>query len=142
MRKTRVLVFGVFDLLHPGHVAFLRDAAKHGSELIVVITPDARVKAEKGRTPFFTARERATMVASIKDVSSAVIGDRGTTWTTVKRLRPDVICIGHDQRADHPAFLAQLNSLSKKPRIIRLRAKKASRYASSRIKLEIHRSQS
>jgi FAD synthetase len=138
-KKTpTVLVFGTFDLLHPGHLAFLSAAAKRGA-LTVVVTPDAKAAREKARQPFFTERERLAMVAALTCVSRAVLGDRGRDWNVVRRLRPDVICVGHDQRADHPAFLAQLAALPEKPRIVRLRAHRAGRYSSSKVKLEIHR---
>ncbi|MEK9152147.1 MAG: adenylyltransferase/cytidyltransferase family protein [Patescibacteria group bacterium] len=134
-----VLVFGVFDLLHPGHLAFLRAAKKKGDRLIVAVTPDARVRKEKGAAPFFNERERAAMVSAVRWVDRAVVGDRGKQWTLVRRLRPDVICLGYDQNAGHPKFLAQVASLSKKPKIIRINSKKPGRYASSRIKIEAHR---
>jgi FAD synthetase len=134
----KVLVFGTFDLLHPGHLAFLAAAAKHGA-VTVVVTPDVKVKKEKGRAPHFSERERMQMVAALKSVSRAVIGDKGKKWTVVQRLAPDVICIGHDQHAAHPAFLAQLAKLKKHPKIVRLPAHKPARYSSSKMKLEIHR---
>ena len=140
MRKT-VLVFGTFDLLHPGHLAFLAAASKHG-EVTAVITPDAKVKNEKGGTPHFNARNRMQMVAALKPVSKAVIGDKGRKWTAIERLAPDIICVGHDQNADHPKFLAQLASLKKKPKIVILRAYQPRRYSSSKVKLEIHRQHS
>jgi FAD synthetase len=133
-----VLVFGTFDLLHPGHVAMLRRAARYG-EVTVVVTPDAKVAREKTRPPFFDERERLTMVASLAMVRRAVLGDRGKRWSVVRRLRPDVICVGYDQRPDHPEFLRQLDALPKKPRIVRLPAFTTDRYASSKISLEIHR---
>ncbi|MBI4457393.1 adenylyltransferase/cytidyltransferase family protein [Candidatus Uhrbacteria bacterium] len=134
-----VLAFGVFDLLHPGHLAFLRAAKKKGDRLIIAVTPDIRVKKEKGAPPFFGERERAAMVAAVRWVDRAVVGDRGRRWTLVRRLRPDVICVGYDQRIDHPSFLAQIATMPKKPRLIRLPAMRPSRYASSRIKIEVHR---
>src|SRR5512146_1527127 len=121
-KKPTVLVFGTFDLLHPGHLAFLGAAARHGT-VTVVVTPDAKAAREKSRRPFFAERERLAMIAALRPVARAVLGDRGREWRVVRRLRPDVICVGHDQRADHPAFLAQLAALPKKPRIVRLRAK-------------------
>ena len=50
MEPSRVMVTGCFDLLHSGHVAFLREAAKHG-DLHVCIGSDSTVHALKGRWP-------------------------------------------------------------------------------------------
>ncbi|HTM68187.1 MAG TPA: adenylyltransferase/cytidyltransferase family protein [Candidatus Binatia bacterium] len=137
-KTKRVLVFGVFDLLHPGHMAFLREAAKHG-EVTVVVTRDEKAAAEKGRPPFFTEQERLEMVASLKGVAHAELGDKGARWTAVSRLAPDVICVGHDQDATHPKFLAQVAGLRKPPRIVQVGGLETAKYSSSRLKLEIHR---
>ncbi len=133
-----VLVFGTFDLLHPGHLAFLRAAAKYGS-VTAIITPDAKVKIEKGKAPHFSEQERMLMAAAIKYVDHVVLGDNGTKWNVVRNLAPDVICVGHDQNANHPKFLAQLALLKKLPKIVRLPSLKSSRYSSSKVKLEIHK---
>lgn len=137
-RKT-VLVFGVFDLLHPGHVAFLHAAARHGA-VTAVVTPDAKVLREKGMLPAFAERERLAMVAALAGVEKAVLGDRGARWTVVERLAPDVICVGHDQDARHPKFLAQISRLAKRPAIVRIAGYRTRKYSSTRLKLEIHRS--
>lgn len=139
-KAKSVLVFGVFDLLHPGHVAFIAAAATHG-EVTVVVTPDARVLAEKGRPAFFNEQERLTMVSALKGVASAELGDKGARWTAVSRLAPDVICVGHDQDAGHPKFLAQIAGLRKPPVIVRIGGHDTKKYSSSKLKLEIHRRQ-
>jgi len=138
MAKKTVLIFGVFDLLHPGHVAFVREAAKHG-EVTVVVTPDERVVAEKGRPPFFSENERLAMVTALKGVTNAELGDKGARWTVVSRLAPDVICVGHDQDATHPKFLAQVAGLRKPPKIVRVDGHDVGKYSSSKLKLEFHR---
>ena len=138
VKSAKVLVFGVFDLLHPGHVAFIRAAAKHG-KVTVVVTPDAKVLAEKGRPAFFDENARLAMVAALKGVEQAELGDKGARWTVVARLAPDVICIGHDQDASHPKFLAQVAGLRKPPKIVRIGGHETRKYSSTRLKLEIHR---
>lgn len=126
-------MFGVFDILHPGHLSFLAEARRHGRKLIVAVTRDSQAEAMKGREPYFSQRERLTMVSAIKGVDAAVLGDAGKKWSLVRRLKPDVICVGYDQRADHPAFLAQLEKLPKKPKMVRLKANHPDRYKSSKI---------
>ena len=135
-----MLVFGVFDLLHPGHVKFIASAAAHG-EVTVVVTPDAKVLAEKGRPAFFSEQERLAMVAALKGVACAELGDKGARWTVVSRLAPDVICVGHDQDVSHPKFIAQIAGLRKPPAIVRVGGHDTEKYSSSKLKLEIHRTQ-
>lgn len=138
MRSKSVIIFGVFDLLHPGHLAFLEAAAKRG-ELTVVVTPDAKVKKEKGKKPFFSEGERLAMLSALRCVTKVVLGDKGKDWSVVKKLKPDIICVGHDQDSEHPKFLVQMALLKKKPRVIRISALNPRRYASSRIKVEMHK---
>jgi FAD synthetase len=133
-----VVVFGTFDILHPGHLAFLRAAKRHGDRLIAVVTRDGRAKTAKGRKPFFNELERLAMVSALDMVDRALLGDTGREWTVVRRLRPDVICIGYDQSGDHPSFLRQLAGMRKRPRLVRLKALRPARYGSSKIRMEVH----
>ncbi len=129
IRKKRVVAFGVFDLLHPGHLAFLAAARKRGDELVVVVTRDARARAEKGRAPVFDERERLVMVRSLRMVDRAVLGDPPGCWRVLDRLRPDAIAVGHDQRvppgiADHW-------------RLVRLPSRERARYRTSRLRARL-----
>lgn len=128
--KGRVLVFGTFDLLHPGHVAMLRAAKRYGDELVVVVARDSDVNSRKG-TPLFNERERLVMVRSIRYVNRAMLGDVSGRVTKIRRLAPDVICIGPDQDSKHPSLLLQLPHLKKIPRIIKIAGYKRARYQSS-----------
>jgi cytidyltransferase-like protein len=93
-----VLVSGCFDLLHPGHVAFLRDAAAYG-ELHVRIGTDANVALLKGATPTFTQDERAYMLNNLRCVHDAQIAS-GTGVLDfepdLRQLQPDTFVVNHD----------------------------------------------
>lgn len=132
----RVLVFGVFDLLHPGHLAFLKQAKWLGGELVVVVTRDDAAEREKGRRPRLTAKERIELVSGVRWVDRAVIGDpRGRYFSVIRRLKPDVIAVGYDQPCDVPAFRKTLRSLGlPRTRIARLKEHKGHRYHSSRLR--------
>lgn len=130
----RVVVFGVFDLLHLGHVKFLAHAKRLGNELVVVLTLDHRVRLEKGRAPFHTARERRALLSALTVVDRVVFGDRGKRWTVIKRLSPHVIVLGPDQSADHPQIQEQLRSLAVHPAIKRYPASRSRKHASSSIR--------
>ena len=92
-----VVVFGVFDLIHPGHLYFLKQAKKYGEHLTVVVTRDARAIAEKRRKPIFNGRERLQIVRAIKWVDYAILGDGVGEWRVLDRLRGNVVCVGYDQ---------------------------------------------
>ena len=97
MRK--VLVFGVFDGLHSGHIRFLKQAKKiKDSRLIVAIAPDNVVKKLKNRKPNANEKERLELVKSLRVVDQAVVGDRElSSYNIVKKINPDVVCLGYDQ---------------------------------------------
>lgn len=96
----KIMVFGVFNGLHAGHRAFLADAKKHGSELIVVVARDAVVRMLKGKTPRQSEEERRLAVARLTAVSRAVLGDSDSgTYGVIKESKPDIICLGYDQDA-------------------------------------------
>lgn len=92
-----VLVTGTFDFLHRGHLYFLEQAKRYGDHLIVIIARDSTVKKIKGRTPIHTEKERQDLVASIRIVNRAVLGDQKDPYKIIARLRPQIICLGYDQ---------------------------------------------
>ena len=99
---TIAVVFGVFDMLHPGHLSFLRQALNRakGGRLIVVVARDSAVKRLKGRKPHFSERERIAHVKKeLKNGVTVVLGDRKLgTYSALKKYRPDAICLGYDQK--------------------------------------------
>jgi FAD synthetase len=98
MKKEKtVLVFGVFDLLHPGHGYFLKTAAKKGS-LIVVVARDKAVFTLKGRKPDHSEKKRLTAVRAVSCVARAVLGDSVQgKYSAIKKYKPDIVCLGYDQ---------------------------------------------
>jgi len=95
-RKVRVMATGVFDLLHPGHIAFLTEAKKLGDELVVVVARDSTVKRLK-HAPITPESSRLEMVSSLKPVDRAVLGNEGDIYDILSQIRPDVVVLGYDQ---------------------------------------------
>jgi cytidyltransferase-like protein len=93
-----VLVGGVFDLIHPGHIHTLKAAKAQGDVLIVVI---ARISTaamiKKDRRIYHDEKLRAELVSSLRLVDLAVLGREGTLYETVEHIKPDVIALGYDQ---------------------------------------------
>lgn len=135
--KVRVLAFGSFDVLHPGHIAYLSRAASLGSELVVVVARDSSIRMFKGRKPLLGQRDRLFMVKALGMVDRAVLGNRLSSkdgmYAIVKRLKPDVIAIGYDQ-ADARGLEKGLRARGIKARVVVIRGYKAGKYKSSRIK--------
>lgn len=136
-QKKRVMVFGTFDVVHQGHRSLFRQARAYGNELVAVVARDEIVKAVKGRLPHFDEETRRAAVEKEKLVDRAVLGDPEDRYAVIEALKPDVICLGYDQRT----FVDQLpNELQKRgisADIIRLKPFKPERYKSSKIKAHL-----
>ena len=105
MGRKRVVATGVFDLLHPGHIHFLRAARELGDELVVIVANDATVRRMK-REPVMPAAVRAEMVAALKPVDQAVVGREGNMLDiVVEEIRPHIIVLGYDQELFEPKAL-------------------------------------
>jgi len=99
----RRIVFtnGVYDLLHPGHVRYLRAARSHGDVLIVGVNSDRSVRANKGPgRPINPEQERAELIAALAFVDAAVIFDEETPHAIISAIQPDVLVKGADWPAD------------------------------------------
>lgn len=92
-----VLANGCFDLLHVGHVRYLRGAKALGGKLIVAMNSDASVRQIKGEgRPFMPEQERAEIVAALADVDAVVIFDEPEVRALIREIRPEVQAKGTD----------------------------------------------
>ena len=95
------LANGAFDLLHVGHVRYLRAAKALGGKLVVAINSDESVRALKGaRRPVVPQNERAEIVAAMADVDAVVIFPELDVRAIIREIRPDVQAKGTDYSAD------------------------------------------
>ena len=95
------LANGCFDLLHVGHVRYLRAAKELGGKLIVAINSDESVRALKGEgRPLMPAAERAEILASLADVDAVVVFPERDVRALVREIRPDVQAKGTDYAAE------------------------------------------
>lgn len=99
--RTVVFTNGVFDLLHPGHVRYLREAASLGDVLIVGLNTDGSVRRNKGEgRPITPESERAEMVGALDCVSAVTLFDEDTPARIIQAVQPDVLVKGADWPAD------------------------------------------
>jgi D-beta-D-heptose 7-phosphate kinase/D-beta-D-heptose 1-phosphate adenosyltransferase len=96
-----VFTNGVFDLLHPGHVRYLRAARQEGEALIVAINSDRSVRSNKGPDrPVTPESERAELLAALDCVDAVTVFDDPTPAAVVAAIQPDVLVKGADWAAD------------------------------------------
>jgi D-beta-D-heptose 7-phosphate kinase/D-beta-D-heptose 1-phosphate adenosyltransferase len=93
---------GCFDLLHPGHVALLQQAARTCDRLIVALNSDASVRRLKGPLrPVQDESARAAIIGAMKGVSAVLVFDEDTPRRLIAALQPDVLIKGGDYTRDH-----------------------------------------
>jgi rfaE bifunctional protein nucleotidyltransferase chain/domain len=101
LRQTFVFTNGCFDVIHPGHVALLRQARSLGHLLVVGLNSDRSVRSLKGDgRPVQSADARATVLAALADVSVVVVFDEDTPLELIQALKPDVLVKGGDYTKD------------------------------------------
>ena len=96
-----VLANGCFDVLHAGHVRYLKAARGQGDVLVVAINSDASTRKLKGAgRPLMAAEDRAELVGALGAVNYVVIFDEPDVRTLLSELRPDVHAKGTDYTAE------------------------------------------
>lgn len=129
------MVFGVFDCLHAGHRAFLRQAKERARTLIAAVARASVARGLKNKNPLQSEQKRLVALARVAGVSRAVLGDRTPgRYGVIKKYRPDVILLGYDQRRLMEDLRGRMR-LGTVPRIrlIRLKAYRPQRYHTSRL---------
>ena len=92
-----VFTNGVFDLLHPGHLRYLRKARELGDLLVVGVNSDRSVRAIKGRSrPVTPELERAEILSALCCVDAVVLFDEETPYALIAKVQPDVLVKGAD----------------------------------------------
>lgn len=98
---TVTLANGCFDLLHVGHVRYLRAAKELGGRLIVAINADDSVRALKGEgRPIMPHAERAEILAALADVDAVVVFPERDVRALIREIKPDVQAKGTDYTTD------------------------------------------
>jgi len=95
---SRVLVFGTFDELHPGHESVLEQASELGNELIIAVSRDKTVLELKDRQPKLDEQARLKLLQNHELVSKAILCDPDIgSFAVIEQVEPDAIAIGYDQ---------------------------------------------
>ncbi len=120
MTTKRIVIAGTFDILHPGHVFLISEAAKLG-EVIVVIARDDNVLHAKGRQVIVPEKQRLFMVQALKGVSQAILGKPGPDFIgIVEELEPDILLLGPNQKMNLEEVQTRLQQMGLKTKVMRL----------------------
>lgn len=95
MVTVSVVAQGTFDILHPGHVHYLREAAAMGDRLHVIVARGENVTHKA--PPAISDRQRVEMVDALEPVDEARLGHSKDIFVPIEEIDPDVIALGYDQ---------------------------------------------
>ena len=96
-----VFTNGCFDILHKGHIEYLRKSKELGHYLIVAINSDKSVQKLKGKgRPVNKQEDRALVLKAIRYVDEVIVFDEDTPYELIKQIKPDIITKGGDYTED------------------------------------------
>ncbi len=95
---NRVVAQGTFDILHPGHVHYLSEAASMGEELHVIVARRENVTHKP--KPVVPDDQRVEMVEALDPVDHARLGHPEDIFIPIEEINPTAIVLGHDQHHD------------------------------------------
>lgn len=133
-RKRKVIAFGTFDIIHPGHESYLKQARELGDKLVVVVARDATAEKTKGRWPKNDERARLQKIIESNLADEVVLGDLDDRYKVLEKFRPDIVALGYDQKTDMKKLEEKLGKLNIDAKIVRLNSYKPEIYKSSKLK--------
>jgi len=116
---VKVMASGTFDLLHMGHIYYLKEAKKLGDELIVIVARDSTVRKMK-HEPVTQEKMRLQLIKELKIVDNAFLGKKDDIYEIVEEIGPDIIALGYDQIHDDRKIDLDLKKRKIKAKIVRL----------------------
>ncbi len=101
-----ILMIGVFDLFHRGHIELIKNTRAYGNNIIVVINGDQLVMDYKNKKPNFSENDRAAILKEIKGVSEVVISNDYDAKPWIEKYQIDAIVHGDDWQGE--GYLQQI----------------------------------
>ena len=118
----KVLIGGVFNLIHKGHIFFLKKAKKFGDYLTVVVANNRTACLTK-KYPVVDQKIRKINIEKLKIADKVVVGDEADFMKTVIKEKPDVIVLGHDQRISEKELKKMLIKEGMDCEVVRIKEK-------------------
>ena len=135
--QRKILAFGTFDIFHPGHESFLKQARKCGDYLIVVVARDETVRKVKEKLSQNSEIIRRQAVIKSNLANEVVLGSLEDKYEVIKKYQPEIICLGYDQKVFIENLREKLKEFGlKKTRIIKLKPYYPEKYKSSKLRNE------
>lgn len=94
----KVMVFGTFDIIHPGHLNMFEQAKQYGDFLVIVVARDVTVCNVKKRPAQFTEDVRLENIKKLNIANAVRLGCVDDHYGAIAEEKPDVIALGYDQR--------------------------------------------
>jgi FAD synthetase len=130
----KVMAFGSFDILHEGHKHYLREARTFGDYLIVIVARDENIVKFKGKKPKHDENFRLSEIQKLDFVDKAVLGHKEDILKVLDEFKPDVICLGYDQKTmDEDKLKMELKKKNIECKVKRCGAFKPEVYKSSKL---------
>ena len=129
-----VMAFGTFDIFHPGHENYLRQAKALGTRLVVVVARDENVVRYKKQDTRNKEQKRLEIIRASGLADEAVLGDLENRYAAIEKFRPGVIALGYDQKANLEELKNKLQELGLQVEIVRLEAFQPEKWKSSKLK--------
>jgi FAD synthetase len=114
----RVLATGTFDLLHPGHLTYLKECKALGDELYVIVARDSMIRHKP--KPVIPENQRVEMINALKMVDKAILGSEEDIFAPIMEIKPDVIALGYDQHFDENELKEELHKRGCCARVARI----------------------
>lgn len=94
----KVIVFGTFDIIHPGHIHLLKKAKEYGDFLVTVVARDNTVCNIKGKNPINNEGVRLANIKKLNIADRVIMGCLDDKYQVIANEKPDIIALGYDQK--------------------------------------------
>ena len=126
----RVLATGTFDILHPGHITYLRESRKLGDELYVIVAREGMILHKP--KPFLPEEQRLRMVKALKVVDCAVLGNATDMFKPLEEIQPAIITLGYNQHFKEEELSEKLKKRGIHAKVVRIKNFESCRLCSTR----------
>ncbi len=116
---VKIMATGAFDILHMGHIYYLKEAKKLGDELVVIVACDSTIRKLK-HEPVTSEKMRLLLIKELKIVDEAYLGQKDDIYKIVEEIKPDIIALGYDQIHDEKIIRQNLKKRNINVKIVRL----------------------